>query len=212
VNAPKLALVEYNAGNLASVERAFARLGAQTYRAARPGDIAAADALVLPGVGHFGALLNALREANLDGSLQEAIAAGKPFLGICVGLQMLFASSDEAADVPGLGIFSENVSELERSVKVPHMGWNQLRRVRGSRLLAGIADDAYFYFAHSYAALGADNATVAFCDHGAPLVAAVERDNIFGVQFHPEKSGESGAAVLSNFLSIASGRPAAEAA
>ena len=208
----KLALVEYNAGNLASVERAFTRLGASSSRATHPENITKADAVVLPGVGHFGSLLHALRNANLDEALRHAIAAGKPFLGICVGLQMLFAGSEEAPEVPGLGIFPQNVAKLSDTVKLPHMGWNQLRHVKPSPLFRGIPQEAYFYFAHSYAALDAGDATVAYCDHGQPLVAAVERENIFGVQFHPEKSGDMGAAVLRNFLAIARGLTAAEAA
>ncbi len=208
----KLTLVEYSAGNLASVERAFARLGASSSRATQAEEIAAADALVLPGVGHFGALLQALRTVRLDEALRQAIAAGKPFLGICVGLQMLFAGSEEAPDTSGLGIFPQQISKLSDAVKLPHMGWNQLRRVKPSRLLAGIPPQAHFYFAHSYAALDAGDATVAYCDHGRPFVAAVERENVFGVQFHPEKSGDVGEAVLRNFLNIVGGSIAAEAA
>jgi glutamine amidotransferase len=198
----KLTLVEYGAGNLPSVERAFARLGVQTERATQPLQIAESDAIVLPGVGHFGALLNALEAAGLSAPLKEFIASGKPFLGICVGLQALFAGSEEAPGIAGLSILSGGVTQLPVTGKLPHMGWNQLRRVQSSRLFTGVPDDAWFYFAHSYAAPDASDATVAWCNHGVKFVAALERENVFAVQFHPEKSGDPGAKVLGNFVSI----------
>lgn len=174
-------------------------------RATHPEQIAAADVIVLPGVGHFGALLRALAATGLAERLREYIGSGKPFLGICVGLQALFAGSDEAPAIPGFGVLPGNIGELPVTVKLPHMGWNQLRLARPSRLLENIPPDAWFYFAHSYAALDADDATVAWCDHGVPFVAALESKNVFAVQFHPEKSGDAGAAVLRNFLRIVSG-------
>jgi glutamine amidotransferase len=202
VSALKLTLVEYGAGNLPSVERAFARLGVQTERATQPAQITDSDAIVLPGVGHFGALLNALQAAGLSPPLKEFIASGKPFLGICVGLQALFAGSEEAPGIAGLSILPGGVTQLPATGKLPHMGWNQVRRVRSSRLFAGVPDDAWFYFAHSYAAPEAGDATVAWCNHGVKFVAALERENVFAVQFHPEKSGDPGARVLGNFVSI----------
>jgi imidazole glycerol phosphate synthase glutamine amidotransferase subunit len=199
----KLSLVEYDAGNLPSVERALARQNVESVRAATPEAIQGAQALILPGVGHFGQLMRTLDARGLEEPLKEAIAKGKPLLGICLGLQALFVSSDESPGNPGLGIFAGKVTALPPTAKLPHMGWNQLRHVRESALFAGVPADAYFYFAHTYAALDAGDATVALCDHAAPFVAALAMNNLYAVQFHPEKSGEAGARVLANFVAQA---------
>ena len=156
-----IALVEYGAGNLPSVERALARLGAESRRASTPELLARGDAIILPGVGHFGALMHSLNERSLATPLREAIAKKIPLLGICLGLQALFASSDEAPGDAGLALFPQKVSALPATERLPHMGWNQLRRVRPSLLLEGVPQDGYFYFAHSYAALDAGDAAVA---------------------------------------------------
>ena len=195
-----IALVEYGAGNLPSVERALTRLGVESRRAATPQDLKSCDALILPGVGHFGALMRSLKERSLINPMRSAVANGVPLLGICLGLQAMFATSDEAPGDAGLDLFPQKVSALPPTDRLPHMGWNQLRRVRPSKLLEDVPDDAYFYFAHSYAALDAGDAGVALCDHSASFVAVLEQGNIFATQFHPEKSGPVGAKVLSNFV------------
>ena len=199
----KISLVEYDAGNLPSVERALERQGIQTERAGTPQAISDAKVLILPGVGHFGQLMRVLSERDLLAPLGEAISQGKPLLGICLGLQALFAASDEAPGDVGLAIFPGHVGALPATAKLPHMGWNQLRRVRDSVLLEGLSPQAYFYFAHSYAAFDAGDATVALCENGVPFVAALERSNLFAVQFHPEKSGDAGARVLANYVAYA---------
>jgi imidazole glycerol phosphate synthase glutamine amidotransferase subunit len=199
----KISLVEYDAGNLPSVERALSRLNVESSRVSTPAGIESADALILPGVGHFGQLMRTLDARGLDVPLRNAIAEGKPLLGICLGLQALFATSSESPNVPGLQIFPGKVDALPATAKLPHMGWNQLRHIRPSLLFEGVPADAYFYFAHSYAAFDAGEATVALCDHAAPFIAALERKNLFAVQFHPEKSGDAGARVLANFVALA---------
>jgi len=199
----KIAIVDYGAGNLPSVERALRGLGAETERAVEPKQVAEAKIIVLPGVGHFSAFVAGLRERNLTPSLRDAFDAGKPMLGICLGLQAMFASSQEAPGEAGLNFFPEEVLALPTNVKSPHIGWNQLRRMKPTALLNGIPDDAYFYFAHSYAAPATAGPTVAACDHGFPFAAVIERGSLRGVQFHPEKSGETGARVLRNFLESA---------
>jgi imidazole glycerol phosphate synthase glutamine amidotransferase subunit len=198
-----IALVEYGAGNLPSVERALTRLGVESRRVSTPEDLASCDALILPGVGHFGALMRSLTERSLVKPLRDAIASRVPLLGICLGLQAMFAASDEAIGDAGLGLFPQSVSALPPTDRLPHMGWNQLRRVRPSALLEGVPQDAYFYFAHSYAALDAGDAGVALCDHSASFVAVLEQESVFATQFHPEKSGPAGAQVLSNFVRLA---------
>ena len=172
-----IALVEYGAGNLPSVERALSRLGVESRRASTPEALAGCDALILPGVGHFGALMRSLDERSLVNPLRDAVSRGTPLLGICLGLQAMFASSDEAPGDAGLALFPQNVSALPPADRLPHMGWNQLRRARPSKLLEGVRQDAYFYFAHSYAALDAGEAGVAYCDHCAPFVAVIEQGN-----------------------------------
>ncbi len=199
----KVTIVDYGAGNVPSVERALQRLGAESHRTASPECISKAEALLLPGVGHYAALVRALDEQNMRAPLIGAIQRGVPFLGICLGLQVLFESSEEAPQLRGLQLLPGTVCALPSNVKLPHMGWNQLSAKRDSRLLAGIDAGAYFYFAHSYAALDSNGATAATCSHGTEFAAVIEQQNIFAVQFHPEKSGDPGARLLRNFLRIA---------
>lgn len=199
----KVTILDYGAGNLPSVERAFERLGVAAERATTPESISRASAIVLPGVGHVAALIRALDTLDLREPLCDAVRRGVPFLGICLGLQVLFASSEEAPGLSGLNFFDGSVRALPSTVKLPHMGWNQLRRAHESRLLRGLADDAWFYFAHSYAALEPGPGAAATCTYGAEFSAVIERDNVFAVQFHPEKSGSSGASVFANFVEMA---------
>ncbi len=199
----KVTIFDYGAGNVPSVERALQRLGAESHRTDSPECISKAEALLLPGVGHYAALIRALDEKKLRAPLVGAIHRGVPFLGICLGLQVLFKSSEEAGQLQGLNLLPGNVCALPPTVKLPHMGWNQVAKKRESSLLADIDAGAYFYFAHSYAALDAHGAATATCSHGAEFTAAIEHKNIYAVQFHPEKSGDAGARVLQNFLRLA---------
>jgi imidazole glycerol phosphate synthase glutamine amidotransferase subunit len=203
----KISLLDYGAGNLPSVERALQRLGVQTERVSTSAGIAEASALILPGVGHYGALIRALDRDELRESLIGVIERGVPFLGICLGLQALFQNSEEAPELRGLQMLPGSVRVLTGAVKLPHMGWDQVQIKGGSRLLEGIDSGAYFYFAHSYAAPYSDEGTAleirATCSYGSEFVAVTEKDNIFAVQFHPEKSGDVGQRVLENFLRIA---------
>jgi imidazole glycerol-phosphate synthase subunit HisH len=198
----KITILDYGAGNVPSVERALQRLGVESHRTASPDCISKAEALLLPGVGHYSALVRALDEKHLRTPLLDALRRGVPFLGICLGLQVLFESSDEAPQLQGLNLLAGTVSALPPGVKLPHMGWNQIEKKRESSLLSGIDARAYFYFAHSYAALDSNN-IAATCSHGAEFAAVIEQRNVFAVQFHPEKSGDSGARVLQNFLRLA---------
>jgi imidazole glycerol phosphate synthase glutamine amidotransferase subunit len=198
----KITILDYGAGNVPSVERALQRLGAGSQRTASAECISKAEALLLPGVGHYAALVRALDEKKLRAPLVDAIHRGVPFLGICLGLQVLFKSSEEASQLQGLNLLPGIVSALPSSVKLPHMGWNQLEKKSESSLLAGIDARAFFYFAHSYATLGSNAGAAATCSYGAEFAAVIEQQNIFAVQFHPEKSGESGARVLQNFLRL----------
>ncbi len=274
----KVTLLDYGAGNVTSVERALRRLGANVFTTNRPEAIADAERLILPGVGHCGALIAALDAHGLRQPLRDAIVRGANFLGICLGLQALYEASDEAPSLAGLALLPGRVTHLPRGVKLPHMGWNQLQRTktkghlsdgsregtaaqlaekapirhserslrseeslcsrastregtasavpkssanqgvltpeahglvapsinetRSSRLLAGISPESYFYFAHSYAAPASGPESTAVCEHGRSFIAVVEQRNIFGVQFHPEKSGAPGAKLLENFLRL----------
>lgn len=209
MSTTKIALLDYGAGNLPSVERALARMGARAERASSAETLQGCQALILPGVGHFGALMRTLGEQRLLEPLRSAIRRGVPFLGICLGLQALYERSEEDPSHAGLGILSGTVEPLPNTAKLPHMGWNQVRRVRPSVLLRDVPESSFFYFAHSYAMLDMGDVAVALSDHGVPFVAALEHNNVLAVQFHPEKSGEAGAQVLRNFLAFAGveGRP-----
>lgn len=199
----KVTLIDYGGGNVPSVERALRRLGAEVETTNLPEKIAAAQCLVLPGVGHCAALINALDARSLRQPLIEAVGRGTVFLGICLGLQALYESSDEAPALPGLGLLPGRVTRLPENVKLPHMGWNTLKTIRATRLLESVPPDAYFYFAHSFAAPAVGQESAAVSEHGREFIAVLEKENICAVQFHPEKSGEAGAQVLRNFLRVA---------
>jgi glutamine amidotransferase len=183
-----------------SVATALGRLGVSAATTNQAAELARADRLILPGVGHCAALIHVLDAQGIRKPLLHAISRGVPFLGICLGLQVLYEASDEAPDLAGLGLFKGKVARLPTNVKLPHMGWNQLRLTRASVLLRDIAPEAYFYFAHTFAAPPAGAESAAVCKHGREFAAVLEDKNIFGVQFHPEKSGAPGAKLLENFL------------
>ena len=196
-------LIDYGAGNVTSVARALHRLGTEVRVTNQPEEITDATCLILPGVGHCAALLSSLESHGLRQPLLTAISRGIPFLGICLGLQALYQSSAEAPELSGLGLLRGHVDRLPQTAKLPHMGWNQVRPLRDCRLLDRIPTGAYFYFAHSYAAPAGGPSTAATCEHGCEFTAILETERIFGVQFHPEKSGEPGAKLLENFLRVA---------
>ena len=199
-----LAVIDYGAGNLHSVLHALNHLGVASIRVVRqPHDLSGADKIILPGVGAFGAGMQQLHEQGLVGPLKDALYAGKPYLGICLGMQFLFEDSDEMGAHQGLGLLPGTVTRFpeQPGLKVPHMGWNQLDVRRPSPLLEGIVPGSYAYFVHSYycAPTTPDDILVTV-DYGLPFTAVVARDNIYGVQFHPEKSQKTGLQLLHNFL------------
>jgi len=200
-----IAIIDYGMGNLFSVEKAFVKLGAEVVVTRSPQVILSADKVVLPGVGAFGDCMNNLVEYGLVDVIHEVINRGTPFLGICVGLQMLFDGSEEDPGVKGLGIFPGMVRKIVApDLKIPHMGWNSLEFTGESPLFADSGTEPYVYFVHSYHAVPADDELItAVVDYGGPLTAAVGRGNVQAVQFHPEKSGTVGLTMLSKFKEIA---------
>ncbi len=194
-----IAVLDYGIGNLRSAEKALQHVGADARLVTDPDLAAAADAMVLPGVGAFGRCMEALRASGLDRVALDAVAAGKPFLGICVGMQMLYEGSDESPGVPGLGLVPGVVRLLAGQVKRPQMQWNVLSVRRPEcPLLAGLEAEPWVYFVHSYAGPAGDE-VVATCDYGGPVTAAIGRDRLWATQFHPEKSGPAGLKILANF-------------
>ena len=194
-----IAIVDYGAGNISSVRKALEHLGADAQVTSDASVIAAAQKLIVPGVGHF-SRCQALNQ-SMRAPILEAIKNGKPFLGICVGMQWLFAGSTEAPETHGAALFAGECSRFPASVKSPHVGWNQLDVRSGSRLLHGVSNGAFVYYTHSYRAPVVAE-TVACTNYGGAFSAAVERDNVFGVQFHPEKSAETGLKILENFCAL----------
>jgi glutamine amidotransferase len=195
-----IAIVDYGAGNLHSVWKAFDCLGAEAVLTDQPGTVAAASKIVLPGVGHFSSL-RTLNTTGLDQALLQSASAGKPFLGICLGMQWLFEGSEECLEVGGAGIFPGRCRPFPSSVKSPHVGWNSLAVQKGSRLFEGIAQHSFVYYTHSFHAPVVTE-TAAASEYGLRFAGAVERGNIFGVQFHPEKSGDVGLSILKNFCEV----------
>jgi imidazole glycerol-phosphate synthase subunit HisH len=195
-----IAIVDYGAGNLSSVKKAFDHLGAQAVVTDQPEILATADKIVLPGVGHFSSL-SALEKNGMREALLQATSEGKPFLGICLGMQWLFEGSEECTEISGSGIFPGKCRQFPASVKSPHVGWNSLTIQKSSRLLRDIAQDSFVYYTHSFHA-PVLAATSASSEYGLLFAAAVEQENIFGVQFHPEKSGDVGLSILKNFCEV----------
>ena len=199
-----IAIIDYGMGNLRSVEKGFQKVGAEVEVTDRPEVVKKADGVVLPGVGAFKDCMNELVNLNLTDTLVEAIKGGKPYLGICLGLQVLFSESEEFGRCRGLDIFSGKVPRFPAGdLKVPHMGWNVLKVQRDNPLLSGIPDDSYFYFVHSFYVAPDDSSIISTTtDYGLEFTSMVWKDNIFAVQFHPEKSQAMGLRILKNFSDI----------
>jgi len=203
----RIAVLDYGIGNLRSAQKALEHVGAEARLTDDVKFIRSADAVVLPGVGAFGPCVEALRARGLDEVALDAIASGRPFLGVCIGMQMLFESSEESPDVTGLGVLPGRIRRLPDGVKRPQMQWNVLEPSRSSEMLEGLPPPVWMYFVHSYAPqMSVD--VVATCDYGGPVAAAVERGNVWATQFHPEKSGAPGLALLANFVRAAATAPA----
>jgi len=195
-----IAIVDYGAGNLISVKKALDWLGEENSITSDPGQVARATKVVLPGVGHF-ASTAMLARSGLQHAIADAISREIPFLGICVGMQWMFERSEESPETRGLGVLEGECERFPASVKSPHVGWNQLEVDPASRLLRGVPAASFVYFTHSFRA-PVTGTTVACCEYGGRFSAAVERDHLFGVQFHPEKSGDIGLKMLANFCAI----------
>lgn len=200
-----VAIIDYDAGNIRSVEKAVRYLGKEAVVTSEPEEILAADRVILPGVGAFGDAMKRLHAMGLVEVIRQAADRGTPFLGICLGLQLLFEKSEESPGVPGLGLLQGGILRLPElpGLKVPHIGWNSLKYPNPGRLFRGIPEDSYVYFVHSYYLKAQDEGIVtATTEYGTLVHASVESGNLFACQFHPEKSSETGLTILENFLSI----------
>ncbi len=197
-----VSIIDYGAGNLRSVQNTLHELGAEYKVIETPEAVRAATSIILPGVGHFGQLMLSMDVMRLREPLLEKIASGTPYFGICLGMQALFSASDEAPELPGLNLFPERVQRFPADARVPHMGWNNLSPQPNSMLMKGLHDPIYVYFANSYYAPPIA-ATAATCTYQFPFTAVLEDRNVFGVQFHPEKSGPTGLKLMKNFLELA---------
>ncbi len=201
-----IGIIDYDAGNIKSVEKALQSLGQETAVTRDPETLLKADKVILPGVGAFGDAMGRLRQYGLEEVIHQIAEKGTPFLGICLGLQLLFDSSEESPGVKGLGLLPGKILRIPdgEGLKIPHMGWNSLEITPGARLFRGIPQDSYVYFVHSYYLKAEDPAIVAAStQYGVSIHASVERDNVFACQFHPEKSGEIGLRILKNFIELA---------
>ena len=196
-----ITILDYGAGNLRSVQNTLDEIGANYTLTRNSNGLRAATKIILPGVGHFGQMMRELDALEVRQTLLDRIAAGVPFLGICLGLQALLTGSEEAPDAAGLGLYPGSVRRFPSDARVPHMGWNQLESRTPSKLLAGVAPAPYMYFAHSYY-VPEGPVTAARCTYAVPYTAILEDRNIFGVQFHPEKSGPLGLQIMRNFLDL----------
>jgi imidazole glycerol phosphate synthase glutamine amidotransferase subunit len=213
-----LTVIDYGAGNLHSVENGLKYLKVSYRITSDPAEVVSAQAILLPGVGHFGQMMRSLQQLDLVSPLRDAIEGGMPYLGICLGMHALYEASDEAPSYEGLGILRGAVRRfpltMGREFKIPHMGWNRLEIEPGSRLFEGISAPPFVYFAHSYylpeSESSLSGSVAALCDYGGPFVAAVERNRVFGVQFHPEKSGDIGVRIVANFVRSCGERSAVE--
>ena len=206
MTAPLVAVLDYGIGNLSSAQKALVRSGADARLTRDAGLVADADGVVLPGVGAFGACMDALRDSGLEPVVHAAVASGRPFLGICVGMQMLFDASDEDPTHSGLGVIPGRVVAIPDTVRKPQMQWNELHVQAGDPIFAGLPAVPWVYFVHSYAARPSDaSVVVATCDYGAELTAVVRRGNVVATQFHPEKSAADGLAILANFVASCAG-------
>jgi imidazole glycerol-phosphate synthase subunit HisH len=195
----RIAVLDYGIGNLRSAEKALQHVGGDAALTADVTEIENASAVVLPGVGHFGRCMKALRASGLEGPAWDAVRSGKPFMGICIGMQMLYESSDEDPSAGGMGVLTGKVRLLPEGVKRPQMQWNLLNIRDDSPMFSGLQTPLWMYFVHSYAPATTEH-VVATCDYGGDIVAAVQRDNLWATQFHPEKSGGPGLQVLANFV------------
>ena len=204
----RVGVCDYGVGNLRSVERALLRASAQPLISDNADELAACDGLVLPGVGAFAAAAEQLRRRGMDRCALDFAASGRPLLGVCLGHQLLFDDSDEGAGARGLGLIPGRVTRIDApGLKVPQIGWNQVRRVRDIALLDGIPDGSYMYFVHSYAGSPADEGdTIAVAEYGTPIAAVVQRGSVMGTQFHPEKSGACGLRIYQNFVALCTAR------
>ena len=200
-----IAIIDYGAGNLHSVKNALDFLGAENVVTPDPEVIKSANKVILPGVGAFGDALENLRSRGLEDVIKECINDKKPFLGICLGMQLLFSESEESPGVKGLDIFKGKIVKIPDGdgLKIPHMGWNDLKIVKDSKILGNLGDEPFVYFVHSYYLESEENSIIsAFTEYGKRLDIAIEQDNVFATQFHPEKSGKTGLKILSNFISL----------
>jgi imidazole glycerol-phosphate synthase subunit HisH len=197
---PPVALLDYGVGNLHSAAKALDRAGAEVRVVPTVAEAAGVAGLVVPGVGAYGACLSGLGSAGGPAAVARWLEGGRPLLGICVGMQLLFEASEEGPVSDGVGVVPGKIRRLTGPVKIPHIGWDEVSVRPGSRLLAGLGDGTRFYFVHSYAPEPDGDSVAAVCDYGGRFAAAVEHGNLFGTQFHPEKSGEAGLTLLANFV------------